>query len=150
MNRIFRITALVVALFGSLSMFADDITSVYVRTATGDAEFPLSQLTEVKFPADGQIAIVTTSGTQTFSTANGLISLRFDKDHSAVEKISFKEDGLRLNGRVLQSPTDGIEVFSLDGVLRKAGNGSTLDLSELVNGVYVARSGSLTLKIMLR
>lgn len=132
------------------SMMADDITTVYVRTQSGDIGVPLSELTEVKFPADGEISIVTTSGTTNYSVAQGLLSFRFDQNFSSVEKIPENEGGLRLIGRQLRSSIAGIDVYSLDGVLRKSGAGTVLDLDELVKGVYVARSGSLTTKIVLR
>ena len=151
MKKTIRIVALVAALLAGGSAYADDINAVYVRTSTGDVAVALSELTEVTFPADGQMKVTTTTSSTTYSLAEGLISLRFDQNHSGVELALDKElSGLVLKGRVLYSSEEGIEVYSLDGVLCKAGSGNQLDLSELVKGVYVARSGSLTSKIMLR
>lgn len=151
MKRIIRIVAIAAALICSASVYADDVTTVYIRTQSGDVGIALSELTEVTFPADGQMKVTTTTSSTTYSLAEGLISLRFDQNHSGVELALDKElSGLVLKGRVLYSSEEGIEVYSLDGVLCKAGSGNQLDLSELVRGVYVARSGSQTSKIVLR
>ena len=151
MKRIIRIVALATALVCSASVYADDVTTVYIRTQSGDVGIALSDLTEVTFPADGQMSVVTKNGTETYSTSNGLISLRFDQNFSEVESVKAKElSGLQLKGRTLYSTENGIEVYSLDGVLRAKGKGNILDVSELVRGVYVARSGSQTSKIVLR
>ena len=151
MKRIIRIVALATALVCSASVYADDVTTVYIRTQSGDVGIALSELTEVTFPADGQMSVVTKNGTETYSTSNGLISLRFDQNFSEVESVKAKElSGLQLKGRTLYSTENGIEVYSLDGVLRAKGKGNILDVSELVRGVYVARSGSQTSKIVLR
>ena len=151
MKRIIRIVAIATALVCSASVYADDVTTVYIRTQSGDVGIALSDLTEVTFPADGQMSVVTKNGTETYSTSNGLISLRFDQNFSEVESVKAKElSGLQLKGRTLYSTENGIEVYSLDGVLRAKGKGNILDVSELVRGVYVARSGSQTSKIVLR
>lgn len=151
MKKTIRIVALVAALLAGGLAYADDINAVYVRTSTGDVAVALSELTEVTFPADGQMKVTTTTGSTTYSLAEGLISLRFDQNHSGVELALDKElSGLVLKGRVLYSSDEGIEVYSLDGVLRAKGKSNVLDVSELVRGVYVARSGSQTSKIVLR
>ena len=151
MKRIIRIVALAAALVCSASIYADDVTTVYIRTQSGDVGIALSELTEVTFPADGQMSVVTKNGTETYSTSNGLISLRFDKNYSGIDAVQAKElSGLQLKGRTLYSTENGIEVYSLDGVLRAKGKSNVLDVSELVRGVYVARSGSQTSKIVLR
>ncbi|MBP5315625.1 MAG: hypothetical protein J6Y87_07145 [Muribaculaceae bacterium] len=151
MKRIIRIVALAAALVCSASIYADDVTTVYIRTQSGDVGIALSELTEVTVPADGQMSVVTKNGTETYSTSNGLISLRFDKNYSGIDAVQAKElSGLQLKGRTLYSTENGIEVYSLDGVLRAKGKSNVLDVSELVRGVYVARSGSQTSKIVLR
>ncbi|MBR5437209.1 MAG: hypothetical protein IK120_10190 [Muribaculaceae bacterium] len=151
MKRIIRIVAIVAALICSASVYADDVTTVYIRTQSGDVGIALSELTEVTFPADGQMSVVTKNGTETYSTSNGLISLRFDQNYSGIDAVQAKElSGLQLKGRTLYSTENGIEVYSLDGVLRAKGKSNVLDVSELVRGVYVARSGSQTSKIVLR
>lgn len=151
MKRIIRIVAIAAALICSASVYADDVTTVYIRTQSGDVGIALSELTEVSFPADGQMSVVTKNGTETYSTSNGLISLRFDKNYSGIDAVQAKElSGLQLKGRTLYSTENGIEVYSLDGVLRAKGKSNVLDVSELVRGVYVARSGSQTSKIVLR
>ncbi|MBO7382793.1 MAG: hypothetical protein J6U03_05420 [Muribaculaceae bacterium] len=151
MKRIIRIVALAAALVCSASIYADDVTTVYIRTQSGDVGIALSELTEVTFPADGQMSVVTKNGTETYSTSNGLISLRFDQNYSGIDAVQAKElSGLQLKGRTLYSTENGIEVYSLDGVLRAKGKSNVLDVSELVRGVYVARSGSQTSKIVLR
>lgn len=151
MKKNIRIVALVAALLAGGLAYADDINAVYMRTSTGDVAVALSELTEVTFPADGQMKVTTTTGSTTYSLAEGLISLRFDQNHSGVELALDKElSGLVLKGRVLYSSDEGIEVYSLDGVLRAKGKSNVLDVSELVRGVYVARSGSQTSKIVLR
>lgn len=151
MKRIIRIAAIAAALVCSASIYADDVTTVYIRTQSGDVGIALSELTEVTFPADGQMSVVTKNGTETYSTSNGLISLRFDQNYSGIDAVQAKElSGLQLKGRTLYSTENGIEVYSLDGVLRAKGKSNVLDVSELVRGVYVARSGSQTSKIVLR
>ena len=151
MKRIIRIVALAAAFVCSASIYADDVTTVYIRTQSGDVGIALSELTEVTFPADGQMSVVTKNGTETYSTSNGLISLRFDQNYSGIDAVQAKElSGLQLKGRTLYSTENGIEVYSLDGVLRAKGKSNVLDVSELVRGVYVARSGSQTSKIVLR
>ena len=151
MKRIIKIVALAAALVCSASIYADDVTTVYIRTQSGDVGIALSELTEVTFPADGQMAVVTKNGTETYSTSNGLISLRFDQNYSGIDAVQAKElSGLQLKGRTLYSTENGIEVYSLDGVLRAKGKSNVLDVSELARGVYVARSGSQTSKIVLR
>lgn len=151
MKRIIRIVAIATALICSASVYADDVTTVYIRTQSGDVGIALSELTEVTFPADGQMSVVTKNGTETYSTSNGLISLRFDQNYSGIDAVQAKElSGLQLKGRTLYSTENGIEVYSLDGVLRAKGKSNVLDVSELVRGVYVARSGSQTSKIVLR
>lgn len=151
MKRIIRIVAIAAALICSASIYADDVTTVYIRTQSGDVGIALSELTEVTFPADGQMSVVTKNGTETYSTSNGLISLRFDQNYSGIDAVQAKElSGLQLKGRTLYSTENGIEVYSLDGVLRAKGKSNVLDVSELVRGVYVARSGSQTSKIVLR
>ncbi|MBR4721532.1 MAG: hypothetical protein IKX94_09725 [Muribaculaceae bacterium] len=151
MKRIIRIVAIAAALICSASVYADDVTTVYIRTQSGDVGIALSELTEVTFPADGQMSVVTKNGTETYSTSNGLISLRFDQNYSGIDAVQAKElSGLQLKGRTLYSTENGIEVYSLDGVLRAKGKSNVLDVSELVRGVYVARSGSQTSKIVLR
>ena len=151
MKRIIRIVAIAAALICSASVYADDVTTVYIRTQSGDVGIALSELTEVTFPADGQMSLVTKNGTETYSTSNGLISLRFDQNYSGIDAVQAKElSGLQLKGRTLYSTENGIEVYSLDGVLRAKGKSNVLDVSELVRGVYVARSGSQTSKIVLR
>ena len=151
MKRIIRIVAIATALICSASVYADDVTTVYIRTQSGDVGIALSELTEVTFPADGQMSVVTKNGTETYSTSNGLISLRFDQNYSGIDAVQAKElSGLQLKGRTLYSTENGIKVYSLDGVLRAKGKSNVLDVSELVRGVYVARSGSQTSKIVLR
>lgn len=124
-----------------------------VRQKTGDTSFSITTIKEISFDGTGA-KISFNDGTYQSYAKGALVSLRFNAELSGVDQdamlsgpaIFFDGNNITVVGEVC----DVINVYSLSGALIISGDGNRLDVSDLIEGVYVVQAGSLTSKIIKR
>lgn len=139
-----KVLSIILMVLLCMPMFAAD--EIYVRQSSGDTRFNISNIKEITFPS-GQVVVTLTDGSTKSYSSSTFVSLRFDGNiGSGVENISF-EDGISFDGITVKAPQGGISIYSTDGRLVFATDGSSADISTLENGIYIVKAGCLTSKI---
>lgn len=78
--------------------------------------------------------------------------IQFNVESSVIDSIQSSESKIFLEGNTLIASGNigTIKVYSLDGTLATQVNGSSLDISNLSNGIFIIKAGSVTTKFIKR
>lgn len=133
----------------ALSMSASDY--LYVRQKSGDTKIALSAISHITFPETGGVVISNTDGTTNTYVDENLYSLRFDSNVSGVESVIENADVVISNdGDLVTINVEGIDIviYALDGAIVAQGSNSSVAISHLQSGLYIAKAGCVTTKIV--
>ncbi len=126
--------------------------SLVVHQKTGNTAIDLSNISRITFPSDGGMAISLSDGSTQSYTHENLYSLKFNTSTSGITptSVNMTDNNIRFDGTSIILPYGfyGITVYSLDGSIVAMGTSSQLDVTYLVPGVYIVKSGCLTAKII--
>lgn len=128
-----------------LSMYAAD--NLYVRQSDGDTEISISSIKEITFPS-GKIVVALNDGTSKTYSSSTFVSLRFNGNVGSGVENSIAENAISFDGVVVKSSQEGIAIYSADGRLVVASEGTEVNVSSLASGIYIVKSGSITSKIV--
>ena len=128
-----------------LSMYAAD--ELYVRQTGGDTKISISSVKEITFPS-GQVVVALNDGSSKTYNSSSFVSLRFNGNIGSGVENAMAEDAISFDGVVVKSSQEGIAIYSADGRLVVASEGTEVNVSSLAGGIYIVKSGSLTSKIV--
>ena len=128
-----------------LSMYAAD--ELYVRQTGGDTKINISSIKEITFPS-GQVVVALNDGSSKTYNSSSFVSLRFNGNIGSGVENAMAEDAISFDGVVVKSSQEGIAIYSADGRLVVASEGTEVNVSSLAGGIYIVKSGSLTSKIV--
>ena len=128
-----------------LSMYAAD--ELYVRQTGGDTRISISSIKEITFPS-GQVVVALNDGSSKTYNSSSFVSLRFNGNIGSGVENAMLEDAISFDGVVVKSSQEGIAIYSADGRLVVASEGTEVNVSSLAGGIYIVKSGSLTSKIV--
>ena len=128
-----------------LSMYAAD--ELYVRQTGGDTKINISSIKEITFPS-GQVVVALNDGSSKTYNSSSFVSLRFNGNIGQGVENAMLEDAISFDGVVVKSSQEGIAIYSADGRLVVASEGTEVNVSSLAGGIYIVKSGSLTSKIV--
>lgn len=129
----------------SVPVFAAE--DLYVRQNSGDTKISISSIKEISFPS-GQVVVALNDGSTKTYNSSSFVSLRFNGNIGSGVENAMVEDAISFDGVVVKSSQDGIAVYSTDGRLIIASEGTEINVSMLASGIYIVKSGSLTSKIV--
>ena len=129
----------------SVPVFAAE--DLYVRQNSGDTKISISSIKEISFPS-GQVVVAFNDGSTKTYNSSSFVSLRFNGNIGSGVENAMVEDAISFDGVVVKSSQDGIAVYSTDGRLIIASEGTEINVSMLASGIYIVKSGSLTSKIV--
>lgn len=140
-----KIVSLFLIMLLSVPLFAAE--DLYVRQNSGDTKISISSIKEISFPS-GQVVLALNDGSTKTYNSSSFVSLRFNGNIGSGVENAMVEDAISFDGVVVKSSQDGIAVYSTDGRLIIASEGTEINVSMLASGIYIVKSGSLTSKIV--
>ncbi len=140
-----KIVSLFLIMLLSVPVFAAE--DLYVRQNSGDTKISISSIKEITFPS-GQVVVALNDGSTKTYNSSSFVSLRFNGNIGSGVENAMVEDAISFDGVVVKSSQDGIAVYSTDGRLIIASEGTEINVSMLASGIYIVKSGSLTSKIV--
>lgn len=140
-----KIVSLFLIMLLSVPVFAAE--DLYVRQNSGDTKISISSIKEISFPS-GQVVVALNDGSTKTYNSSSFVSLRFNGNIGSGVENAMVEDAISFDGVVVKSSQDGIAVYSTDGRLIIASEGTEINVSMLASGIYIVKSGSLTSKIV--
>lgn len=129
---------------------------LFVRQTTGDQNYAISTISHITFPAYGSGVVLSfTDGTSKSFPRSMFVSLRFNGNISGADFVTSDDHNAIIYNNasaeiVVVGNECNIQVFATNGVVVAEGEGTSLDISNLLNGTYVVKAGSLTSKIVKR
>lgn len=129
----------------SLSTSAEDV--LIVKQNDGNTSWTISTIHEITFDGNG-VKISFTDGRSVYYAKDNLNMLQFNVSPSSINDIETK-NAISVNGNIISVNADvnSIEVFSINGKLVAKSLGRSINISNLEEGAYIVRAGSLITKI---
>ena len=142
-----RILLAFVALFASLSMFADDETGLYI-VASETSTYAVSDLKKITF-SNGNVVVEKKDGTSTTTAMSSISRMYFGAISTGIQDVNMA--GNNFDGKSITMGKKGrVRIFRASGQMVSDGNyesGQSVSLENLPAGVYVVEVGGNSFKI---
>lgn len=131
------------------------VDNLIVRQSMGDKSISIASISHITFPTDGSGVVINfTDGTSETFARGSFVSLRFNGNFSGIDDIGKdKQSGFIFNSDCstisVSDENVMIEVYNSAGALVAEGK-TSLNISNLVPGTYIVKSGTLIYKIVKR
>ncbi|MBQ7941156.1 MAG: T9SS type A sorting domain-containing protein [Muribaculaceae bacterium] len=138
-------------LFLSLFLSVHAVDEITVKQTSGESSWTISLVRDITFDGNG-VKVSFNDDTSLYFSKETFNMIQFNVESSVIDSIQSSESKIFLEGNTLIASGNigTIKVYSLDGTLATQVNGSSLDISNLSNGIFIIKAGNVTTKFIKR
>ncbi|MDO4320616.1 MAG: hypothetical protein Q4C34_08575 [Bacteroidales bacterium] len=142
------IIATAVFLVSCISAFAGETALKMLMTNGETAWYVLNERPQISFSSDKMI--ITTDDASADVARADVVSMNFEEYTPALlSEIGVSDSFIRFTGNSVEAPGMQVQLYSVNGYLTASGYES-VSTTDLDKGLYIARAGKQSLKIIIR